>query len=324
MRKPRLNSAVATVAVETVFSLLRVASLSFVILFSLSWSSFRSARVSERIRNLEVPGSRFACPGTTDGSHRPVRLHIERVDRVAARHIEAVVLPAAEGEVGAALRQADVRERLAGRAEHHDAVELFRLALELEYFSAADIRRLRLQRAIGAPAAPQIAVAIDAKTVERALIRGVDQLGLAAHRAVVVDVKAPDAAVRRALPFHDIELLLVRRESDPVGIDDVGNDGRQLAVLGQAIDVGGRLLGLFLLAFPLAVDAEQGIGEPDGVVGLDHNIIGRVQPLALELVGQHRDLAVLDRKSTRLNSSHTVISYAVFCLKKKKKQIISY
>src|SRR3954449_11705306 len=27
-----------------------------------------------------------------------------------------------------------------------------------------------------------------------------------------------------------------------------------------------------------------------------------------------------DRKSTRLNSSHTLISYAVFCLKKKKKQ----
>src|SRR5260221_9593460 len=28
----------------------------------------------------------------------------------------------------------------------------------------------------------------------------------------------------------------------------------------------------------------------------------------------------LDRKSTRLNSSHTVISYAVFCLKKKKRR----
>src|SRR5260221_5324735 len=28
-----------------------------------------------------------------------------------------------------------------------------------------------------------------------------------------------------------------------------------------------------------------------------------------------------DRKSTRLNSSHTVISYAVFCLKKKKQRI---
>ena len=31
-----------------------------------------------------------------------------------------------------------------------------------------------------------------------------------------------------------------------------------------------------------------------------------------------------DRKSTRLNSSHTVISYAVFCLKKKNKSSITY
>src|SRR2546430_11509663 len=30
-----------------------------------------------------------------------------------------------------------------------------------------------------------------------------------------------------------------------------------------------------------------------------------------------------DRKSTRLNSSHSQISYAVFCLKKKKKQAIA-
>src|SRR5260221_4013775 len=29
-------------------------------------------------------------------------------------------------------------------------------------------------------------------------------------------------------------------------------------------------------------------------------------------------MRLIDRKSTRLNSSHTVISYAVFCLKKKK------
>src|SRR2546426_6117798 len=31
-----------------------------------------------------------------------------------------------------------------------------------------------------------------------------------------------------------------------------------------------------------------------------------------------------DRKSTRLNSSHLVISYAVFCLKKKKKQTMRH
>src|SRR5215475_14705910 len=38
------------------------------------------------------------------------------------------------------------------------------------------------------------------------------------------------------------------------------------------------------------------------------------RPLRLPLRGH------LDRKSTRLNSSHVKISYAVFCLKKKKKQ----
>src|SRR5688572_31840993 len=39
---------------------------------------------------------------------------------------------------------------------------------------------------------------------------------------------------------------------------------------------------------------------------------------------EHREVAdlvaALDRKSTRLNSSHSQISYAVFCLKKKKKK----
>src|SRR3712207_8314342 len=34
-------------------------------------------------------------------------------------------------------------------------------------------------------------------------------------------------------------------------------------------------------------------------------------------------MAVIDRKSTRLNSSHANISYAVFCLKKKKQSNIN-
>src|SRR3712207_7178972 len=42
--------------------------------------------------------------------------------------------------------------------------------------------------------------------------------------------------------------------------------------------------------------------QPTGRVGQDNNAPGRVR----------------DRKSTRLNSSHANISYAVFCLKKKK------
>src|SRR5256886_9815545 len=35
-------------------------------------------------------------------------------------------------------------------------------------------------------------------------------------------------------------------------------------------------------------------------------------------------LAHVDRKSTRLNSSHSQISYAVFCLKKKKKSLAQF
>src|SRR5256885_7092270 len=50
--------------------------------------------------------------------------------------------------------------------------------------------------------------------------------------------------------------------------------------------------------------------------------LGVVEPPGPEVhVAQQRtgrnDLRVPDRKSTRLNSSHLVISYAVFCLKKK-------
>src|SRR2546427_12054116 len=51
---------------------------------------------------------------------------------------------------------------------------------------------------------------------------------------------------------------------------------------------------------------------------------------AIRATSQSRDVAMvcginvgrihLDRKSTRLNSSHSQISYAVFCLKKKKKK----
>src|SRR5205807_10127208 len=37
-----------------------------------------------------------------------------------------------------------------------------------------------------------------------------------------------------------------------------------------------------------------------------------------------RVVSARDRKSTRLNSSHLVISYAVFCLKKKKKKLRCY
>src|SRR5690606_41376756 len=54
-------------------------------------------------------------------------------------------------------------------------------------------------------------------------------------------------------------------------------------------------------------------GDPAGVLLL---------PLPRQGRGRHgrRRHPGLDRKSTRLNSSHVKISYAVFCLKKKKRE----
>src|SRR2546426_6597807 len=51
-------------------------------------------------------------------------------------------------------------------------------------------------------------------------------------------------------------------------------------------------------------------GDPEWGHKLSVRDLQRVVPGAQGLI--------LDRKSTRLNSSHLVISYAVFCLKKKK------
>src|SRR5438034_4867194 len=51
--------------------------------------------------------------------------------------------------------------------------------------------------------------------------------------------------------------------------------------------------------------------------------VGRAEHLSVDLravARRKRHGLREDRKSTRLNSSHTVISYAVFCLKKKKKR----
>src|SRR5688572_10161823 len=50
-----------------------------------------------------------------------------------------------------------------------------------------------------------------------------------------------------------------------------------------------------------------------------HAVLGFTDSLRCELLHDRSGVKVTDRKSTRLNSSHSQISYAVFCLKKKKK-----
>src|SRR2546430_10842130 len=55
-----------------------------------------------------------------------------------------------------------------------------------------------------------------------------------------------------------------------------------------------------------SVGGEKGLGTSPGMPRNAEPCVGRLSR---------------DRKSTRLNSSHSQISYAVFCLKKKKKRI---
>src|SRR5690625_6998652 len=56
--------------------------------------------------------------------------------------------------------------------------------------------------------------------------------------------------------------------------------------------------------------------HPDSIVA--RAVRDRARKLSEYLAGGGGVLVLQDRKSTRLNSSHVAISYAVFCLKKKK------
>src|SRR5204862_6798128 len=65
--------------------------------------------------------------------------------------------------------------------------------------------------------------------------------------------------------------------------------------------------------------AELLVGDAHDGRLLDSGVIGeQVLDLPREDVLAAADDHLIDRKSTRLNSSHVEISYAVFCLKKKK------
>src|SRR5690554_3305030 len=78
------------------------------------------------------------------------------------------------------------------------------------------------------------------------------------------------------------------------------------------IDSGVNIIKVFAAIAPLL-----------GLLGTVVGMIGTFQSITLFGTGDPKIMAgdismALDRKSTRLNSSHVRISYAVFCLKKKK------
>src|SRR5207249_6314582 len=72
-----------------------------------------------------------------------------------------------------------------------------------------------------------------------------------------------------------------------------------------------------------AVQIERLVGDVGRLEALGPSDQHRPSPFAVT-ISHAQDPANRDRKSTRLNSSHVSISYAVFCLKKKNDTHVGY
>src|SRR5687768_1867032 len=176
----------------------------------------------------------------------------------------------------------------------------------------------------------------DAETaLERELEANLDRI---ARETAELRELPPLAEITDVLVSQD-ELLamipeLVAEEIDP---EDAIAQSRSLAALGlipagtNLLDLTVRLMGEQAAGFydPLS---DEMLVVFDGNPGLTeyfyaHEVIHALQDAHLDpddlmedltALNGDQSLATLDRKSTRLNSSHGYISYAVFCLKKKK------
>src|SRR5262245_19260408 len=94
-------------------------------------------RRTERIgrRNTPKRGSKTVCDwklvqralaiSPYRASHRALRIHIERIERMACRHEQAVLVHAAEAQIGATFGKRDPADLLALRTVDGDAVEFF-------------------------------------------------------------------------------------------------------------------------------------------------------------------------------------------------------
>ncbi len=218
------------------------------------------------------------------GADRAVRLDVQCVNRTATRHVQAVVLRAAEREVRATLRQTDMGDGLALRGEHPHTPSKSS-DLPLSWYT------LRPPTSVGSDSSAPLLPQPHQRLPSRSTLKPSSApWSVASISLVLFDNATP--SVGSALPLDHVELLLVGREREAVRVDEVGDHRRELAVTANSVDVGGGLFRLGPGALPLAVDAEQRVAEPDAVVGFNDDVVGCVELLAFEAFGQDRDLAV--------------------------------
>src|SRR3989454_6505993 len=129
------------------------------------------------------------------------------------------------------------------------------------------------------------------------IFRGFSEGGLEFH----ADLVLPYQARFQSIPMHGQFLLIqLADENEAVlgRITSAFSDGRLASGSGE--DYGIRVV-------------KEGREVPDDL--REQYLKYRVNVRVLGVVRKDGDKLLLDRKSTRLNSSHLVISYAVFCLK---------
>src|SRR5262245_7955819 len=187
---------------------------------------------------------------------------------MACRHEQPIALHTAKTHIGASLWQSNKTDRLARGIEYLDGV-LFLIA--------------------HAPAAPQVTVHVEAKTIGRPARLGGDEGPTVGKLRSVIDHVIGSDHTWGNPSFDDIHFGFVGREREAVRpIDVASNDSAATGLHVETIDVGWQLRHR-RMALVVAQNAERRIGEPDGIVGLDHDIVWRVERFAIEFVHEDRD-----------------------------------
>src|SRR5438105_14954644 len=124
-----------------------------------------------------------------------------------------------------------------------------------------------------------------------------------------------DGAVHQT-PIRGVTLAM----NEPIGVMGMACPDEHpllglVSLVGPAVAVGNTVIVVPSEAQPLAATELYTVLEASDVPAGVINIVTGAKDALAKVLAEHDDV---DRKSTRLNSSHEWISYAVFCLKKKK------
>src|SRR5262249_12798440 len=147
--------------------------------------------------------------------------------------------------------------------------------------------------AADAPADPEIAIDVAAHTVGIAALPVNEHAAVGQLRSILDHIEHADQTIGVAARLRDVDRALVGREADAVRAIEVGRHHGALSGRAvDAIDVGGQFR-LGLVADVVAADAVGRIGEPDRAIGFHRHIVGRVEPLAVVAIADHRNAAVV-------------------------------